>query len=264
MVGSQVVQIAQQMKANQQLQAIHSHHLSQAEAEARLNWIREQIFLVRQNFESAALLLETNPSQAYYICESNFLFLHREAISSRSFNDLAEKEYFGQLWQYAENIRTHARSALSEETAHHAMQAAISQAILPQLRSLAAWTEIAELLPNGILKNRYSDWQRPVYRWTSAIVSLAFFPFLVFPLYLWITDPYPKILPRIHQLAQSVGGWVSDHIKRKDALQIANQHRAVLERWGLQLPAEATSLNEAVSTANQMVGDFTAHHLQLA
>ena len=264
MVGSQVVQIAQQMQTNRNLKNIHDHQLSQAEAEARLSWIKDQVLIVQRNLELAETLLESDPAQAYFICERDRLFLHREGISSKSFNDLASKEYFNQLWRYVEDIITHARASLSDETANQALGAAISYTILPQLRGLTAWTQIAELLPGGILKNRYSDWQKPSYRWTVIIFSaVAFFPLLIFPIYLWLTNPYPKVLPRIRHLAQGVGGWVSDHVKQKEAMQIADQHRAVLMGWGMNFSSEGRDLQETVASAEQMIADFTAQHLQL-
>ena len=83
------------------------------------------------------------------------------------------------------------------------------------------------------------------------------FPLLVLPLYLWATDPYPGILPRIRRLAQSVGGWVVNHVTREDALNIAGQYRAVLEGWELPLPHTAKDLRDAVASAEEFLSNFT-------
>jgi hypothetical protein len=90
-VGSQIAQIRQQMRTNQHLDALQ---VNQRQAEDRLNWIREQVFVVRQNFESATALLTDDPARALFICECNLGFLQREAISTESFTELADKEYF--------------------------------------------------------------------------------------------------------------------------------------------------------------------------
>jgi len=259
-IGSQIVQIRRQMQMNLHLDALHAHHLNQAQAQARLNWIREQVFIVRQNFEVAAASLRSNPARAFYICECNFGFLQREAISSQSFDELLDKEYFRRVWQYAASVRDNAQSLLSQETIEEAQQAALMQAILPQMRSLLAWTEIAELLPGGILKRHYSQWQIPFRKWSMVISSLIIFPLLVLPLHLWATDPYPRILPRIRQLAQSVGGWVANHVTRRDAMKIAGQHRAILESWGLSLPSDFKALKKAVADAEEILSDFTTRY----
>jgi hypothetical protein len=259
-VGSQIAQIRQQMRMNQHLNAIHAHHLDQAQGQARLNWIREQVFIVRQNFEAAATALKSNPAQALFICESNFGFLEREAISAQSFDDLLDKEYFLKVWQYAESVRDCAQSFLSQETITQARRAALIQAILPQLRNFLAWTEIADLLPGGILKKHYSRWQIPSCKWSMVIASLVLFPLVVLPFYLWATDPYPSILPQIRHLAQSVGGWVSNHVSRKDALAIAGQHRAILQGWGLALPGNSKGLRNAVASAEEILADFTTRY----
>jgi hypothetical protein len=256
-IGSQIVQIRRQMETSQRIDALHAHHLNQAQAQARLNWIREQVFIVRQNFEVAAASLKSNPTRAFFICECNFGYLQREAISSQSFDDLRDKEYFHILWQYAASVRDNAQSLLSQETIEEVRRAALMQAILPQMRSLLAWTEIAELLPGGILKRHYSQWQIPFRKWSMVISSLIIFPLLILPLYLWATDPYPKILPRIRQLAQSVGGWVANHVARKDAMSIAAQLRAILEEWGLSLPSDFKGLKKAVTDAEEILSDFT-------
>jgi hypothetical protein len=259
-VGSQIVQIRRQVQTNQHLDALHCHHLNQAQTQARLNWIREQVFIVRQNFEVAAASLKNNPVRAFFICEGNFRFLEREAISSQFFDDLLDKEYFHKVWQYAASVRNNAQSFLSQETIEEAKRATLIQAILPQMRSLLAWTEIAELLPGGILKKHYSQWQIPIRKWSTVFGCLVFFPLLILPLYLWATNPYPRILPRIRQLAQSVGGWVSNHVTRKDALNIAGQHRAMLEGWGLSLPDDFKGLQNAVADAEQILAHFTTRY----
>ena len=87
--------------------------------------------------------------------------------------------------------------------------------------------------------------------------SLVLLPLLILPLYIWSTDPYPKLLPKVRRLAQGVGGWVSDHVTRNDALRIAGQYRAVLEWWGLSLPADSKGLKNAVAEAEEILADFT-------
>jgi hypothetical protein len=265
MVGSQLVQIGQQMRTNQQLNALHNHQLDQAAAQERLNWVKEQIVTVHQNFESAATLLETNPARAYYLCVINFLFLERESISTQSFHDLSDKQYFNQLWQYAQSIRDSAQAVLPMETAQEAGKAAVSQAILPQLRFLCDWTEIAELLPGGFLGMHYSGWQRPSTKWALTLfLGLGFFPLLIWPLFLWMTDPYPKVLPRIRELAQRGGGWVQNHVTHKEALKIALQQRASLEAVGLFLPTDSKALQKYVASAEDTLARFTERHLQIA
>ena len=256
-VGSQIAQIRQQMRTNQHLDALHARHLNQAQVKARLNWIREQVFIVRQNFESAASLLTDDPARALFICECNLGFLQREGISTESFDELTDKEYFRRVAQYGQSIHDHAQPLLSEETINKAHRAARIQAILPQLRGLSAWTEIAELLPGGVMKRHYNRWQIPFHRWSMVFCSLVLLPLLILPLYIWSTDPYPKLLPKVRRLAQSVGGWVSDHVTRNDALSIAGQYRAVLEWWGLSLPADSKGLKNAVAEAEEILADFT-------
>jgi hypothetical protein len=255
-VGSQIAQLREQMRTNKQLDALRSHQLNQTHAQDRLNWIREQVFIVRKNFESAAALLTDDPARALFICECNLGFLQREGISTESFDELADKEYFRRVSQYGKSIRDHARPLLSQETINKAHRAARIQAILPQLRGLSAWTEIAELLPDGVMKRQYSRWQIPYHRWSMILCSLFLFPFVLLPLFIWATDPYPKLLPKIRRLAQSVGGWVSDHVTRNDALSIAGQYRAVLEWWGLYLPADSKGLKNAVAEAEKILADF--------
>ena len=255
-IGSQIAQLRQQMRTNQHLDALRSHQLNQTQAQDRLNWIREQVFIVRQNFESAAALLTDDPARALFICECNLGFLQREAISTESFDELTDKEYFRRVSQYGQSIRDHAQPLLSQETINKAHRAARIQSILPQLRGLSAWTEIAEVLPGGVMKRQYSRWQIPFHRWSMVFCSLVLFPFLLLPLYIWATDPYPKLLPKVRRLAQSVGGWVSDHVTRNDALSIAGQYRAVLEWWGLSLPADSKGLKNAVAEAEKILADF--------
>ena len=115
---------------------------------------------------------------------------------------------------------------------------------------------LAELLPGGVMKRHYVRWQIPFHRWSTIFCSLLLFPFLLLPLYIWATNPYPRILPRIRRLAQSVGGWVSDHVTRNDALSIAGQYRAVLEWWGLSLPVDSKGLKIAVAEAEEMLAAF--------
>ena len=255
-VGSQIAQIRQQMRTNQHLDALRTHQLNQTQAQDRLNWIREQVFIVRQNFELAAALLTDDPARAFFICECNLGFLQCEAISIESFDEPMDKEYFRRVSQYGQSIRDHAQPLLSNETINKAHRAARIQAILPQLRGLSAWTEIAELLPGGVMKRQYSRWQIPFHRWSMVFCSLVLFPLLIFPLFIWATDPYPSILPRIRSLAQGVGGWVSDHVTRNDALSIADQYRAVLEWWGLSLPAASNGLKSAVAEAEENLAAF--------
>jgi hypothetical protein len=119
---------------------------------------------------------------------------------------------------------------------------------------------IAELLPGGILKNHYSKWQIPACKWSMVFASLVLFPFVVLPIYVWATDPYPRILPRIRHLAQSVGGWVSNHVSRKDALTIAGQHRVILEGWGLALPGDSKGLRNAVESAEEILAEFATRY----
>jgi hypothetical protein len=141
--GSQIAQLRQQMRTNQHLDALRSHQLNQIHAQDRLNWIREQVFIVRQNFEYAAALLTDDPARALFLCECNLGFLQREAISTESFDELTDKEYFRRVAQYGQSLRDHAQPLLSQETINKAHRAARIQAILPQLRGLSAWTEIA-------------------------------------------------------------------------------------------------------------------------
>ena len=259
-VGAQIAHLRQQMRTNQHLNALRAHQINQTQTQDRLNWIREQVFIVRQNFEAAAALLTDAPARSLFLCECNLGFLQREAISTESFDQLTDKEYFRRVTQYGQSIRDHAQPLLSQETISKAHRAARIQAILPQLRGLSAWTEIAELLPGGMMKSQYSRWQIPFNRWSMVFCSLVLFPFLMLPLYIWATDPYPRILPRIRQLAQSVGGWVSDHVTRNDALSIAGQYRAVLEWWGLSLPADSKGLEKAVAEAEKILADFAVRH----
>jgi hypothetical protein len=205
------------MRTNQHLDALRTHQLNQTQAQDRLNWIREQVFIVRQNLESASALLTDDPARALFICECNLGFLQREAASTESFNKLTGKEYFRRISQYGHSIRDHAQPLLPQETMNKALAARL-QAILPQLRGLSAWTEIAELLPGGVMKGHYSRWQISFQRWSMVFCSVVLFPFLLLPLYIWATDPYSKLLPKIRRLAQGVGGWVSDHVTRNDAL----------------------------------------------
>jgi hypothetical protein len=99
------------------------------------------------------------------------------------------------------------------------------------------------------MKGQYSRWQISFNKWSTVLCSLVLFPLLILPLYIWATNPYPKVLPRIRVIAQGVGGWVSDHVTRKDALSIAGQYRAVLEWWGLSLPYLSSELKVIVAEA---------------
>ncbi|HEY1173395.1 MAG TPA: hypothetical protein VGH19_18645 [Verrucomicrobiae bacterium] len=115
---------------------------------------RENIFVIRKGLEAGQRAVGSAPHRAYYLAVGFEAYMQREGLSSRTFEQINEKEYWDATLKLCFQVRQEARALLSAEEAEAIEFVVIAQNSRALLFKLWCWARTLEhLRPWWMLKS---------------------------------------------------------------------------------------------------------------